>query len=123
MKVKHGVGMDAAHNYRLCFIRSLSAVYLGVAEEAPKLEENEILEARFFNENGELRMFRGEDGTLCGVELTKESSDRCIEEAYVIDNAQFGSALTVRRILDADEDGQTYVKATCLCGWERGKTV
>lgn len=121
MKINDQVSMDMAQGYPFCFVRCISSVYLGTVSQA-LYREDELLEARFFDADREVRVFRDEDGALRAVELTAEADDRCMEETYIIDNARFGRTLTVRRILDADEDGQTYVKASCLCGWE-GETV
>ena len=119
MIVNRNVSMDKAQEYPFCFVRSVSNVYLGSAEHAQYCVE-EILEARFFDDSKELRMFRDEDGTLQTLELRREDGDRYIDETYLIDNARFGKSLSVRQFLDVDEDGQTYVKASCLCGWEGG---
>ena len=119
MKINHQVSMDTAQEYPFCFVRCISSVYLGTVSQA-LYSRDEILEARFFDADRELRVFRDEDGALRAVELTVQPDDHRIKDTYVIDNARFGRTLTVRRILDADEDGQTYVKASCLCGWEGG---
>ena len=118
--VNHHASMDAVKVYPYCFVRSVSEVYLGLTEQAQYSPEEEILEARFFDCEKELRLFRDENGNLQTVELCKEDGDRFMDETYVIDNARFGKTLTVRQFLDADEDGQTFVKASCLCGWEGG---
>jgi hypothetical protein len=97
-------------------LRSLSAVTLGKNDsDIPDLEE--LLEARFFDEEQEIRIFRQED-QLHAVRLRCESSDRVLRDTYQIKNRQFGSQITVCRSLASDEDGQTYVSTVRLCGWE-----
>ena len=76
----------------------------------------EVIEARFFNAETEVRLFR-KDGKLCGAKLCGECGDIGTEESFRIENPEFGSELKVYRHLASDEDGQTYVMTTRLCGW------
>lgn len=95
-------------------IRSYSQMTLG---DTPKvIDLKEVLEARFFDDENEVRLFRT-DGELHGVKLCEESGDTCIEKRYRIENPDFGTEVRVRCHLVADEDGQTYVKTARLCGW------
>lgn len=96
-------------------IRSLSQVTLG--RMPSQVTEDELLEARFFNSEQEIRVFCGENG-LQAVRLSAEPVDRALEETYEIENKQFGGSLTVARVLDWDGDGQAYVTATRLSGWK-----
>lgn len=97
---------------------TLSGVSLGPAPAEVPLEE--LLEARFFGPEEEVRLFRRE-GELQAAALAEEPGDPVITETWPIQNkALFGTALTVRQILDADEDGQCYVAAVRLAGWEGG---
>lgn len=102
-------------------IHTLSTVTLGKTpaglEELP-LEE--LLEARFFGEDEEVRVFR-RDGALRGAVLVQEEGDAFLEETYRVENPRLGRQITVRRHLAADEDGETHVAATRLAGWEGGK--
>ena len=96
-------------------IRSLSQVTLG--RMPSQVTEDELLEARFFSSEQEIRVFRGENG-LQAVRLSAEPADRVLEETYEIENKQFGGFLTVARVLDWDGDGQAYVTSTRLSGWK-----
>ena len=78
-------------------IRSLSQVTLGHTPVC--VEEDELLEARFFSGEQEIRIFQGADG-LRAVRLTGEPSDRVLEQTYKLENKQFGSALTIARVLE-----------------------
>lgn len=98
-------------------IRRLSDVTLGASPESFSAEE--LLEARFFSENQEIRIFR--DGeTMRAVRLGVEPDDEYLEECRVIENPAFGKNLTVRKILTYDEDGQCCVKTTMPVKWEGG---
>lgn len=99
-------------------IRQLSRVDLGpVPEQMPDLSD--ILEARFFDGRQEIRLFRrGEE--LQGARLTLEDTDRWMDRQEMVENPRLGGELTVRYILDFDEDGQCRVKTFCLTGWKEG---
>lgn len=96
-------------------VRSYSQVTLG--KTPPSVLLDEVLEAQFFDASREIRLFR-QDGTLVAVELIQEESDRYIEETLPIEDPLFGSALTVRKLLAWDEDGQTYLAATRMVSWK-----
>lgn len=101
-------------------IRQLSRVQLGpVPEQMPVLSE--ILEARFFDSRQEIRLFR-QGKELCGVRLTLEDTDRWMDRQETVENPQLGGELSVRYILDFDEDGQCGVKTFCLTGWKEGSS-
>lgn len=99
-------------------IRSLSQTALGYAPSS--VETEELLEARFFSGEQEIRIFRDGDG-LRAVRLTGEPGDRVLEQTCPLENRQFGRELTLLRVLEWDEDGQTYVAATRLTGWKGGR--
>ncbi len=102
-------------------IRQLSRVQLGpVPEQMPDLSE--ILEARFFDDQQEIRLFRREDG-LHGARLTLEETDHWIDREETVENPELGGELSVRYVLDFDdEDGQCSVKTFCLTGWKEGSS-
>ena len=83
--------------------------------------EQSLLEARFFSDAEELRLFRL-DGGLRAVLAAETDGDRWLEETCEIANKdKFGGSVTVRRVIDFDEDGQAYVAFTRLSGWEGAK--
>lgn len=98
-------------------VRSLSTVTLGKTPRAVEIEE--LLEARFFSENEEIRLFR-KNGGLNAVLLREEPADSVLEDTFRIENGALGRSVTVRHLLDFDEDGQAYIKTTRLAGWEGG---
>ena len=98
--------LEAGQKLPFAWVRSLSQVALGRTPLAADLEE--LLEARFFSRDREIRLFPGEDG-LRAVALTGEPEDHVMEEEYQIENPRFGRSITVTRVLDWDEDGQAYI--------------
>lgn len=98
-------------------IRGLSGVTLGKTPE--NVSTDDLLEARFFSETEEVRVFRTEDG-LRAVCLTEEPDDVVIEARYTIDNAEFGKTITVHQHLDFDKDGQAFVETVRPVKWEGG---
>ena len=99
---------------RWVYLRSLSRVYLGQTRE--DLTIDVLLEARFFSEQQEIRIFLSEDG-LKAVRLEEETADRFLEEEIAV-NSGFGSSYTVHYLLQADEDGQTNRTVARLAGWK-----
>lgn len=100
------------------WVCTLSKVTLGPAPTQLPLDE--LVEARLFNSRSEIRLF-WQEGKLSAAELTIEPDDMVIEQTCAIENTKlFGNTLTVRKVLDTDEDGQSYVAATLLAGWEGG---
>ena len=100
-------------------IRQMSRVTLGpTPDAAPDMDA--LLEARFFDARKEVRLFRC-DGHWKGVCLTCEPQDECIEVRHAIENAQcLGSEVSVRYLINYDEDGQCFIKTFCLSGWKGG---
>lgn len=101
-------------------VHHLSGVTLGPAPET--LELDELIEARFFGEQQEVRLFRDETG-LRAVCLTREEGDVTIQKRYKLANkSRFGELLTIEQVLDFDkEDGQAFISCTRLTGWKGGK--
>ena len=95
--------LEAGQKLPFAWVRSLSQVALGRTPLTADLEE--LLEARFFSRDREIRLFPGEDG---------------LRAVALIENPRFGRSITVTRVLDWDEDGQAYIAATRLSGWKEG---
>ena len=110
--------LDRGLAFPWAMLRSLSRVTLGPAPT--QADADELLEACFFSPDAEIRLWR-EDGALQAAILSEEPGDRVLEERRSIENPAFGRELTVRRIIAFDEDGQAYIAATRLCGWEGGR--
>ena len=134
---------DGTIRFPWAMVQTYSRLYLGVnplADSRTNLEENELtenetdwkqffrdewklslLEARFFSDTEELRVFR-EGDDLRAVVVVETDGDRWLDETCEIANKdKFGATVTVRRLIDFDEDGQAYVVFTRLSGWEEAK--
>ena len=77
---------------------------------------DELLEARFFSKQQEIRIFLSEDG-LKAVRLEEETADSILEEEIAV-NSGFGSSYTVHYLLQADEDGQINRTVARLASWK-----
>ena len=99
------------------WIRTLSAVTLGPTPEA--LDTAELLEARFFSSQEEIRVFQAGNG-LKAVRLIAEAGDREIEERRKLLSLRFGASVSVCHTLAFDEDGQARIAESRLAGWEGG---
>lgn len=102
--------------------------------------EDENLEIRAFSRGKELHIFLTEDGLAAvytefdagkniqkadTVDHTVSGTDEYIEEKYKLDKrfqisrgGERKNTLIVRKLLAFDEDGQAYVRQTCLAGLE-----
>lgn len=99
-------------------IRSLSRVTLGPTPD--EIDLDELIEARFFDSEQEVRIFHGETG-LQAARLWEGAEDTVIERSYALANtALFGRSIAVRQLLGFDKDGQAHVCYTRLAGWKGG---
>lgn len=99
------------------FLRCYSEASLGPTPE--QIDPNELLEARFFSEQEEIRLLRLE-GELRGLRRTEDGGKE-IESCFRIANPAFGRTLRTRRSIIFDEDGQAAFTELRLCGWEGGE--
>lgn len=100
-------------------IRSLSRVSLGPTPgEPPVLDE--LLEARFFDEKQEVRLFR-RSGALCAVRIACDEDSLWIDKTYEIENKDLGGQVAVRHFLVFDKDGQCSISTSSLTGWKGRK--
>lgn len=112
-------GLRRGRELPFAWICSMSSLSLGKTPR--EIETEELLEARFFDEEQEIRLFRREEEWKA-VSLVRETKDSVLENWYpVIKEEKFGRKILVRQYLDTDEDGQTIVTVTCLAGWEGGE--
>ncbi|MBD5098386.1 MAG: hypothetical protein HDT35_02355 [Clostridiales bacterium] len=99
-------------------IRALSRVTLGPTPD--EIDLDELIEARFFDSEQEVRIFHGETG-LQAAHLWEGTEDTVIERTYKLaNNAIFGRSVTIHQLLHFDEDGQACVSCTRLAGWKGG---
>ena len=108
-----------AERYRFAFIQRVGSVFIGPIEMCGELNPDEILEARFFEEEKELHVFRY-DGNLEAVETEHENGDECLEEKQIL-RGKYGKFLTLRNYLIFDEnDGQARIGRTVFMNYEGG---
>lgn len=96
------------------YVRSLSSVTLGHISSLPPLDE--ILEARFFGPEKEIRL--SDDGSgLHAVEISDGSAPAYIDRACKL-LPGFGAKLFKRNYVEMDGDGQGKIVCTRLLRWE-----
>ncbi len=112
--------MERARTMPYAWVLQDSRAYLGKTGgfSLPDAPGNDWREARFFGPEGELRLTRSDKGSMEAFWLT-ETGDEVLDQARPL-LPEFGRQLTVRRILDYDEDGQVCVAATRMLRWEGG---
>lgn len=97
--------------------RTLSAVTLGPTPGT--VDTAELLEARFFSSQEEIRVFQT-GGGLEAVRLTAEAGDHMIEENRDLLSPRFGASVSVCHTLAFDEDGQARIAGSRLTNWKGG---
>ena len=108
-----------AERYRFAFIQRVGSVFIGPIEMCGELNPDEILEARFFEEEKEMHVFRY-DGNLEAVVTEHENGDECLEEKQIL-RGKYGKFLTLRNYLIFDEnDGQARIGRTVFMNYEGG---
>ena len=96
-------------------LRTTDEVILG---KTPSELPETLSEAHFFDEKQEIRIFWANDIQKAAV-LTEDPSDKTIEDTLEIENTcRFGNKVKVSKAVSYDEDGQAYIQAIRLCGWE-----
>lgn len=113
-----GQALSRGRTLPYALIRSLSRVTLGPTPD--EIDLDELIEARFFDSEQEVRIFHGETG-LQAARLWDGTEDTVIQRTYQLANeAVFGRFVTVHQLLRFDEDGQACVSCTRLAGWKGG---
>lgn len=105
--------------YRFAFVQRVGSVYIGLIEGCGILNPDEILEARFFEEEKEMHVFKY-DEKLEAVVTEYEDGDEYIEERQLL-RGKYGEFLILRFYLFFDEnDGQARIGHTVFKYYERG---
>lgn len=97
------------------YITRLSDVTVGITPGAFSMED--LLEARFFGPEQEVRIYITGDG-FSAIQLANDELDEFLDISRPIRDPRFGKILTLRQYLDYDEDGQAYIRATRLLDWK-----
>lgn len=112
-------------NYKYGLIFTLDKPYFGELTEIDyKYSESNFIEARFFNTEKELFVFYdGEKYKAVETDKSKWNKEDTIDREYILDskfqeknyikndNIKY---IQVIEFIDYDDDGQAYVKASCL---------
>ena len=97
------------------YITRLSCVEVG---RNPKdFSMDELLEARFFGPQREIRIYR-QDDCCQTVMLEEEEGDVFLERVSQLREPEFGHLLTVRQYIEYDADGQGNIQSIRLVDWE-----
>ncbi len=109
-------GFSLGKELPFLYQRGFSDLYIGPNKKDLGVDSlQSALELRFFSERKEIRFFL-RDKEWKAVEISQE--DEVIYSVHSIQNKIYGKTITLKKFLDYDEDGQCYVKATTLSGWE-----
>lgn len=118
MKLEANKALEQGLSLPYALVRSLSEVTLGFTPTSVDLDE--LLEARFFSEREEIRIFQGEEG-LQAVRLPDVEGGTALPVTCKLMNSIFGSEISLCREVSFDEDGQAYVSGLRLTGWKGGE--
>lgn len=117
--------------YRYLLAYSMSSRSVGITDDLlPRLNWEEVVEFRCFDENGEIHGFLS-DGSVCIVEITEEDEknpkgnveDSIIQEYPLISPVEgnLGDTLMIQRNIQYDEDGQgCIISSRCFGFTQKG---
>lgn len=111
--------------YPFALLYYLSEVKLTeCAKLAGKIDFSQLLEARFFGEQGELHIFRDEE-QLRAVEVKEIGKTDYIEKKEILGKnfQEAGRYLMIRKYVDYDDDGQAVIALTRLSSIEGGEML
>ncbi len=111
--------MQEGFKKKFALVHMISEVFLGSCKNLKILNEEEILEARYFDESSEIRIFR-DDNQLRALEIYDTTDEDTEIFRYEIDSnfKSAGKILLVKEYYAEDEDGQSFVKLKRLYGIE-----
>ena len=120
---KKAIETEKKYTYKYALIYLRSEVYLGENNRSD-LPFDEILEARFFDESGELHIYNEEDCWYRSeIRDDEEENTEIHKEIYPVSGEIFHEQeengpirLEVWKYLNYDEDGQIYVERTRCAG-------
>lgn len=120
---KEAIETEKEYTYKYALIYLMSEVYLG-ENNRNDLPVDEILEARFFDESGELHIYNEEDCWYRSeIRDDEEENTEIHKEIYPVSGEIFHEQeengpirLEVWKYLNYDEDGQIYVERTRCAG-------
>lgn len=99
-------------NFKQYIIYNYDSVEYGDIEDS-NINLNNIMEARFFDETGEIVIRREEDKFIGNIVYDNDDENSYISDEFLIydkDNESQYTKLKVKKYIDYDEDGQAYIK-------------
>lgn len=111
--------LEQLAEYRYALVYRISGITLCRVSDFDNADWDECFEARFFDEEKELHIYK-DDGVLHAVKCAGTVDDDCLVKKYRLQDRYFGQNkyLCVCEHLDYDEDGQAAVALTRLTGIE-----
>lgn len=106
------------NDYRYALIYKFDGIILDETKNVNDPDFSDCLEARFFNEDKELRVWRENDALkFAAVSFDGDH----IDVSYELDKrfSNMGNTVIIRQYLDHDDDGQTYIKSSIVAGFGR----
>ncbi len=119
-----------ANGYQYIWMQEISDVQLTQLEKV-ELNEDELLEARIFNNTSEIHIFEY-DGLLKAVLTETHPTDQNVKNDHLdftlthyrertqLLRVKYGKKLTLRDFIGYDDDGLAYVTHTVLCDLDMG---
>lgn len=106
------------NDYRYALIYMFDRIILDETKNVKEPDFHDFLEARFFDEDRELRVWR-ENGEFKSSSLSFDGDH--IDVSYELDKrfSNMGNTVRIRQFLDQDDDGQTYIKSSTVIGFGR----
>lgn len=117
-KLTEDVIKNTAKEYEYALLYKISEKILDRTDNLDVDDLDEVIEGRFFSEEGELHVFR-EENVLRGVLIRDSDQKDTLIEKYDIEKQfrSFGRKVLVKKYLNYDEDdGQAYVEVSRLAG-------
>ena len=92
----------------------ISEFEMGTPDEVGDFDSDDCIEARYFNKDKEIHVFRNDD-ELCCREIS-DTDKEFVDTEYELAKCfrSHGKSIVVREYLDVDEDGQCYVTGSRL---------
>ncbi|WP_031556054.1 hypothetical protein [Oribacterium sp. FC2011] len=110
--INKDVALSEADNFPYAIIYTNSGIRFGLTPDVWENNKCSFNEARFFKPDEELHLFNY--GDEMRAVRTKENNADYIEKKYALKDVFGNGTITVREYLDTDDDGQTFISATCL---------
>lgn len=113
-KMELDTAKEMAGSLKYASIQTVSGYSIGKASGFADINEKETMDARFFSESEEIRFFR-KNNCITAVKISDGDAEYIDENVALGEKfSTVGRFVTVRKYLEADEDGQMFVSATRL---------